>query len=181
VNGDKSKPAAPIIPGTGTNPDEPLDMKLLSDVPAWLRSLRLHKYTPNFEHSNWKEMVGMNDAALDAKGVNALGARRKLLKVFENVRNQQGIPVSLRRSHLRAIITDIVRSTHLEAKFLTATRPILQRMTLKQYTFSSISVQIIETVDPLPPHTLEVLRPIYDAKSPFLSCLTHVRNILLSH
>jgi len=37
-------------------------------------------------------MVAMDEAALEAKGVAALGARRKLMKVFENVRNQQGIP-----------------------------------------------------------------------------------------
>ena len=56
-------------------------MSLLGDVPAWLRSLRLHKYTPNFEGAKWKEMIMLDDAGLDAKGVNALGARRKLLKL----------------------------------------------------------------------------------------------------
>ena len=95
--GAASKPAnatAPVVPGSGVNPDEAIDLVLLSDVAAWLRSLRLHKYTTTFERSNWREMVAMDDAALEAKGVAALGARRKLLKVFENVRNAQGIPVS---------------------------------------------------------------------------------------
>lgn len=78
-------------PGSGANPDEPVDDKLLNDIPAWLRSLRLHKYTPNFEGVHWKEMVKMDDAALDAKGVAALGARRKLLKVFQQVRVQKGM------------------------------------------------------------------------------------------
>ncbi|KAM0787902.1 hypothetical protein ACM66B_003951 [Microbotryomycetes sp. NB124-2] len=76
--------------GSGANPDEPLDMNLLQDVPAWLRSLRLHKYTPNFEKSSWQEMIKLDDAALDAHGVSALGARRKLLKVFETVRIKTG-------------------------------------------------------------------------------------------
>lgn len=79
--------------GSGTNPDEPVDLNLLSDIPSWLRSLRLHKYTTNFESSNWKEMILMTNTDLENKGVAALGARRKLLKVFENVRNSQGIPV----------------------------------------------------------------------------------------
>ena len=61
-------------------------MALLNDVPAWLRSLRLHKYTPNFERANWKEMIMLDDAGLDAKGVNALGARRKLLKSVSSYR-----------------------------------------------------------------------------------------------
>ena len=71
--------------------EEEVDPKLLEDVPAWLRSLRLHKYTPNFEGMNWKDMVTMDEAALEAKGVAALGARRKMLKTFENVRKKMGI------------------------------------------------------------------------------------------
>lgn len=71
--------------------EEEVDPALLNDVPAWLRSLRLHKYTPNFEGSNWKEMVVMDETALEAKGVAALGARRKMLKTFEAVRNKMGI------------------------------------------------------------------------------------------
>lgn len=65
---------------------EVIDMELLKDIPAWLRSLRLHKYNPIFSDTNWQTIVKMNDADLLAKGVAALGARRKMLKVFENVR-----------------------------------------------------------------------------------------------
>jgi hypothetical protein len=71
--------------------DDEVDPQLLNDVPAWLRSLRLHKYTPNFEGMNWKDMVIMDEAALEAKGVAALGARRKMLKTFETVRAKMGI------------------------------------------------------------------------------------------
>ena len=92
--GDKLKTTVPIIPGTGSISDEPIDLTILADVPGWLRTLRLHKYTPNFEGARWQDMVLMDDAALERKGVAALGARRKLLKVFENVRIQQRIPVS---------------------------------------------------------------------------------------
>ncbi|KAI5474949.1 hypothetical protein MNV49_002166 [Pseudohyphozyma bogoriensis] len=89
--GSNNKSSVPSATGSGSNPDEPLGMNLLADVPAWLRSLRLHKYTPNFESSNWKEMVMLDDAGLEAKGVSALGARRKLLKVFETVRGKMGM------------------------------------------------------------------------------------------
>ena len=78
--------------GLGTPKDnEEVDPALLNDIPAWLRSLRLHKYTPNFEGCTWKEMVVMDEAALEAKGVAALGARRKMLKTFELVRKKMGI------------------------------------------------------------------------------------------
>ena len=71
--------------------DEDVDPKLLDDIPAWLRSLRLHKYTPNFEGMHWRDMVVMDEAQLEAKGVAALGARRKMLKTFEVVRKKMGI------------------------------------------------------------------------------------------
>ncbi|KAL1743680.1 hypothetical protein HDZ31DRAFT_40414 [Schizophyllum fasciatum] len=80
--------------GTSTpkqNGEEDVDPALLTDIPAWLRSLRLHKYTPNFEHMKWQDMVVMDEAALEAKGVAALGARRKMLKTFEVVRKKMGI------------------------------------------------------------------------------------------
>ncbi|KAI8366758.1 uncharacterized protein BYT42DRAFT_587788 [Radiomyces spectabilis] len=63
-----------------------VDMQLLQDIPAWLRSLRLHKYNPIFENIKWQEMVKLSDDELLARGVSALGARRKMLKVFEQVK-----------------------------------------------------------------------------------------------
>lgn len=78
-------------PGSGSNPDEDLDMNLLNDIPAWLRGLRLHKYTPNFVGCTWQEMVLMSDATLEARGVAAVGARRKMLRTFETVRIIKGM------------------------------------------------------------------------------------------
>ncbi|SPO26829.1 probable Protein VTS1 [Ustilago trichophora] len=78
--------------GAGAGGEEEVaDLATLEDVPAWLRQLRLHKYTPNFETSHWKEMVVMDDKKLEDKGVAALGARRKMLKTFELVRKKYGI------------------------------------------------------------------------------------------
>ncbi|CEP14462.1 hypothetical protein [Parasitella parasitica] len=65
---------------------EVIDMELLKDIPAWLRSLRLHKYNSIFCDCTWQEIVKMSDDELLKKGVAALGARRKMLKVFENIR-----------------------------------------------------------------------------------------------
>ncbi|WFD26650.1 Flap-structured DNA-binding and RNA-binding protein [Malassezia nana] len=81
------------------NPEEEVaDISILNDVPSWLRHLRLHKYTPNFEGSNWREMVVMDEQALEEKGVAALGARRKMLKTFEAVRQKYGIEAPLSRN-----------------------------------------------------------------------------------
>ncbi|KAF8442806.1 hypothetical protein L210DRAFT_866122 [Boletus edulis BED1] len=78
--------------GGGVKKDEDdVDPALLSDIPAWLRSLRLHKYTPNFERMKWEDIVMLDDAGLEAKGVAALGARRKMLKTFEGIRKRMGL------------------------------------------------------------------------------------------
>ncbi|RKP07086.1 hypothetical protein THASP1DRAFT_2808, partial [Thamnocephalis sphaerospora] len=66
-------------------PMEPVDFALLDDIPGWFRSMRLHKYTSLFENMTWREMVALDDEKLNEIGVAALGARRKMLKVFESV------------------------------------------------------------------------------------------------
>jgi hypothetical protein len=79
------------LDSAGSKSEEDVDPALLNDIPAWLRSLRLHKYTPNFEGMGWQEMVMLDESALEAKGVAALGARRKMLKTFEVVRKKMGL------------------------------------------------------------------------------------------
>ncbi|KAJ2800125.1 Flap-structured DNA-binding and RNA-binding protein [Coemansia guatemalensis] len=71
---------------------ESVDMKLVQDIPAWLRSLRLHKYTDCFVGMDWTSVVSLSDEQLQAKGVAALGARRKMLKVFEAVLLEMNAP-----------------------------------------------------------------------------------------
>ncbi|KAI9436689.1 hypothetical protein H4582DRAFT_404322 [Lactarius indigo] len=77
--------------GGAKKDEEDFEPAVLNDVAGWLRTLRLHKYTPNFEGMTWKEMVVMDEQALEAQGVAALGARRKMLKTFEVVRRKMGI------------------------------------------------------------------------------------------
>ncbi|KAI8096455.1 uncharacterized protein BX664DRAFT_324037 [Halteromyces radiatus] len=67
--------------------DSVVDMELLNDVPGWFRSLRLHKYNAIFESMRWQDIIRLSDQDLQTKGVAALGARRKMLKVFETVRD----------------------------------------------------------------------------------------------
>ncbi|OJI96509.1 hypothetical protein ASPVEDRAFT_78276 [Aspergillus versicolor CBS 583.65] len=72
--------------GSSKPPEDPTDPNLLKDIPSWLRSLRLHKYTDNLKDLQWGELVELSDKQLEERGVNALGARNKMLKVFEQVR-----------------------------------------------------------------------------------------------
>ena len=67
--------------GSSKPPEDPTDPTLLQDIPSWLRSLRLHKYTDNLKDLKWTDLVELDDQGLEDRGVNALGARRKMLKV----------------------------------------------------------------------------------------------------
>ena len=68
--------------GTSKPPEDPTDPILLADIGQWLRSLRLHKYTENLRDLTWQELIKLSDEDLEKRGVNALGARRKMLKVY---------------------------------------------------------------------------------------------------
>ncbi|KAL1998392.1 hypothetical protein VTN02DRAFT_6289 [Thermoascus thermophilus] len=72
--------------GSSKPPEDPTDPNLLQDIPSWLRSLRLHKYTENLKDLKWTELIELDDKGLEERGVNALGARNKMLKVFDQVK-----------------------------------------------------------------------------------------------
>ena len=67
--------------GSSKPPEDPTDPHLLQDIPSWLRSLRLHKYTDNLKDMKWDELVQLDEKGLEARGVMAVGARNKMLKV----------------------------------------------------------------------------------------------------
>lgn len=74
-------------PNRASMPVEIASEALLKDIPAWLRVLRLHKYSDKLKDVPWRELVEYDDARLEQAGVSALGARRKLLKAFEYVKS----------------------------------------------------------------------------------------------
>ncbi|CAB89878.1 Protein vts1 [Schizosaccharomyces pombe] len=67
------------------NTDKHVGNELPQDIPSWLRSLRLHKYTNNLKDTDWDALVSLSDLDLQNRGIMALGARRKLLKSFQEV------------------------------------------------------------------------------------------------
>ena len=83
--------------GTSKPPEDPTDPSLLQDIPSWLRSLRLHKYTENLKNYKWTELVELDDKGLEERGVNALGARRKMLKVNYSIAIIVTIPLTRRK------------------------------------------------------------------------------------
>lgn len=88
VVNSSSVPSASTTPNSATssmNPKSLTDPKLLMNVPSWLKSLRLHKYSDALKDKVWVDLVSLDDSQLEALGVTALGARRKLLKAFSVV------------------------------------------------------------------------------------------------
>lgn len=84
--------ATPLASAGATPKDsDDIDPELIKDVPAWLKSLRLHKYNSCFDGMTWEQMVELKEADLEAKGVIALGARRRLMKTFDLVRKKMGL------------------------------------------------------------------------------------------
>ncbi|WPG97416.1 protein vts1 [Acrodontium crateriforme] len=75
--------------GSSKPPEDPTDLTLLKDIPNWLRTLRLHKYTDNLKDMKWQDLVALDEDGLEKRGVAAKGARTKLLKVFEQVQQAQ--------------------------------------------------------------------------------------------
>ncbi|KIK68919.1 hypothetical protein GYMLUDRAFT_53443 [Collybiopsis luxurians FD-317 M1] len=84
-------PSAGTLGSATTPKEEDIDPELLKDVPAWLKSLRLHKYTDCFKGMTWEEMIDLDDEQLEKRGVVALGARRRMIRTFENVKRKMGI------------------------------------------------------------------------------------------
>jgi hypothetical protein len=84
-------PQTPLSAIMDSPQPEEFDPELLKDIPAWLRSLRLHKYAQCFDGLTWQEIVMLDDVTLETKGVAALGARRRLLRSFEQVRKEMGM------------------------------------------------------------------------------------------
>lgn len=82
-------PQAPPAPPKSPMPPDITTLQLLNNIPAWLKALRLHKYTEILKHLSWKVMVTLNDEDLAQLGIATVGARRKLLKAFALVRECQ--------------------------------------------------------------------------------------------
>lgn len=78
-------------PAVDSPKPEDFEPEMLNDIPGWLRGLRLHKYTNCFDGLTWQEIICLDDAALEAKGIAALGARRRLVRTFEIARKKMGL------------------------------------------------------------------------------------------
>ncbi|KAF5388854.1 hypothetical protein D9757_005648 [Collybiopsis confluens] len=112
--------------GSATTPkEEDIDPELLKDIPAWLKSLRLHKYTDCFTGMTWEEMIDLTDEQLEKKGVVALGARRRMIRTFENVKRRMGIEFTPTVPVTAGVEASSTLPTVLEAQVPHSAAPVL--------------------------------------------------------
>ncbi|XP_075700256.1 protein Smaug homolog 1 isoform X2 [Rhinoderma darwinii] len=70
-----------------------------TNVPAWLKSLRLHKYAALFSQMTYEEMMSLNECQLEAQNVTK-GARHKIVISIQKLKERHILLKSLERDVL---------------------------------------------------------------------------------
>ncbi|XP_073494565.1 protein Smaug homolog 1 isoform X2 [Phyllobates terribilis] len=70
-----------------------------TNVPAWLKSLRLHKYAALFSQMTYEEMMSLNECQLEAQNVTK-GARHKIVISIQKLKERHILLKSLERDIL---------------------------------------------------------------------------------
>ncbi|KAM9812936.1 protein Smaug homolog 2 [Syngnathus typhle] len=71
----------------------------MKDVPAWLKSLRLHKYASLFSQMSYEEMMILTEHHLESQNVTK-GARHKIALSIQKLRERQSVLKSLEKDIL---------------------------------------------------------------------------------
>uniref|UniRef100_A0A8C9TJ27 Sterile alpha motif domain containing 4B n=1 Tax=Scleropages formosus TaxID=113540 RepID=A0A8C9TJ27_SCLFO len=71
----------------------------MKDVPAWLKSLRLHKYAGLFSQMTYEEMMILTEQHLESQNVTK-GARHKIALSIQKLRERQSVLKSLEKDIL---------------------------------------------------------------------------------
>ncbi|XP_074416344.1 LOW QUALITY PROTEIN: protein Smaug homolog 2 [Sinocyclocheilus rhinocerous] len=75
------------------------DSSGMRDVPAWLKSLRLHKYASLFSQMTYEEMMILTEQHLESQNVTK-GARHKIALSIQKLRERQSVLKSLEKDIL---------------------------------------------------------------------------------
>uniref|UniRef100_A0A665WWT3 Protein Smaug homolog 1 n=1 Tax=Echeneis naucrates TaxID=173247 RepID=A0A665WWT3_ECHNA len=78
----------------------------MKDVPAWLKSLRLHKYAALFSTMTYDEMMSLTEEQLEAQKVTK-GARHKIVISIQKLKERQNL--------LRSLEKDVLEGSNLRA------------------------------------------------------------------
>jgi hypothetical protein len=92
------------LPSDHTDLDSPLQLQPgMSEVPAWLKSLRLHKYKQLFADLSYEQMLTLTEQQLEARSVTK-GARHKIIVNIEKLKVRQSNLANLEKClHLEGV------------------------------------------------------------------------------
>lgn len=72
----------------------------MKDVPMWLKSLRLHKYSHIFTDITYEQMLGLTEDYLEQKGVTK-GARNKIILCIQKIKERRSTLIQLEKEVLQ--------------------------------------------------------------------------------
>jgi len=75
-------------------------MNYITDVPSWLKSLRLHKYAHLFSLLTYEEMLALTEEQLELQGVTK-GARHKIALSIARLRERPTLLAQLEKVILK--------------------------------------------------------------------------------
>uniref|UniRef100_A0A8C2X2J7 Sterile alpha motif domain containing 4B n=1 Tax=Cyclopterus lumpus TaxID=8103 RepID=A0A8C2X2J7_CYCLU len=88
-----------LDPGHAWHDQSPSSSTSPADVPAWLKSLRLHKYASLFSQMTYDEMMILTEHHLESQNVTK-GARHKIALSIQKLRERQSVLKSLEKDIL---------------------------------------------------------------------------------
>ncbi|XP_038635229.1 protein Smaug homolog 1 isoform X3 [Scyliorhinus canicula] len=98
-----------------------------TNVPAWLKSLRLHKYAALFSQLTYEEMMALTEVQLEAQNVTK-GARHKIVLSIQKLKERQNV--------LRSLEKDVLEGGNLRNALQELHQMILTP--IKAYNFAHI-------------------------------------------
>ncbi|XP_070578983.1 protein Smaug homolog 1-like [Ptychodera flava] len=101
----------------------------MKDVPAWLKSLRLHKYSALFQQMTYEEMMTLTEEKLEARNVTK-GARNKIILSIRKLTERQQTLRDLEKEIMECTSPSTLRHALNELKSILMTP-------LKLYTISA--------------------------------------------
>ncbi|GMS81351.1 hypothetical protein PENTCL1PPCAC_3526, partial [Pristionchus entomophagus] len=126
----------------------------MKDVPYWLKTLRLHKYTTMFSDMEYGQMMTLDERELEMRGVTK-GARRKILQSIAKLR-QRAINVRRLEATFDIVEMACLRCAIVELRQLVAT-PILQYSPAAGRRESEEEIDGVCAIDTIPDENLPAL------------------------
>ncbi|XP_077997423.1 protein Smaug homolog 1-like [Glandiceps talaboti] len=148
----------------------------MKDVPAWLKSLRLHKYSALFQQMTYEEMMSLTEEKLEAKNVTK-GARNKIILSIRKLTERQQTLRELEKEIMECNSPSTLRNALSELKAVLMTPMKLQN---NQIENSENISHTASTSNSITTNTLTTITVTSSSGSPLSMTVQGSPNILQS-